>query len=110
MSEEQIKLEMDFAYNSLIEYENEIIEYNDNLINSFSKTAEKHFKALINDCDVTGKIEFTDKPKGTKLNEKYGIFKDIYVDQWTVGMEGDSFEGFIYANVKDQWIKIPYSC
>ena len=35
---------------------------------------------------------------------------NVYVDQWSTGTEGDSFEGFIYANAKSQWIKVPYSC
>ena len=35
---------------------------------------------------------------------------NVYVDQLSTGTEGDSFEGFIYANAKSQWIKVPYSC
>ena len=26
------------------------------------------------------------------------------------GVDGDSFDGFIYANVKGKWIKVPYHC
>lgn len=94
----------------LAEYCKEICEHNTALINSFGKTASKHFKDLLDFCDVTGKIELVDKPNGDKQNENCGIFKNVHVHQWTTGMEGDSFAGYIYTNVKGQWIKVPYSC
>lgn len=88
-----------------------IFEHNNELINSFGKTAQKHFNNLLDGAHVTGKIELVDKRHGKKQHEDYGMFRNIYVDQWGVGMDGDSFEGFIYANVKKgQWIKIPYVC
>jgi len=102
--------EIDKMYADLTAYENELFEHNTNLISSFGKTANKHFKRLLDSCDLTGKIELVDKPNGDKQNESYGMFKNVHVDQWSVGMEGDSFAGFIYANVKGQWIKVPYSC
>lgn len=92
------------------EYREEISANNTNLINSFGKTASKYFKDLLEFCDVTGKIELVDKPDGDKQNESYGMFKDVHVDQWSTVMEGDSFAGYIYANVNGQWIKVPYSC
>lgn len=98
------------AYADLAKYEKEICDHNDSLIKSFGKTARKHFIDLLNFCNVTKKIELVDKPNGDKQNESYGMFKNIHVDQWSVGMEGDSYEGFIYANVKGRWIKIPHSC
>jgi hypothetical protein len=88
----------------------EISEHNTAFINSFGNTASKHFKDLLEFCNVSGKIELVDKPDGDKQNENYGMFKNVYVEQWTTGMESDSFAGFIYTNVKGQWIKIPYSC
>ena len=106
MTDEQINK----VYDDLAEYYKEISEHNTALINSFGKTASKHFKDLLDFCDVTEKIELVDKPNGDKQNESYGIFKNVHVDQWSTGMEGDSFAGFIYANVKGQWIKVPYSC
>ena len=106
MTDEQIEK----VYDDLAKYYAEISDHNTKLINSFGKTASKHFKDLLDFCDVTEKIELVDKPNGDKQNESYGMFKNVYVDQWTTGMEGDSFAGFIYANVKGQWIKVPYSC
>jgi hypothetical protein len=106
MTDEQIQK----VYDDLAIYEKGILDYNNNLINSFGKTAKKHFKDLLEYCNVTDKITLVDKPNGDKQNECYGMFQDIHVDQWTVGTEGDSYAGFIYANAKGQWIKIPYSC
>jgi len=106
MTDEQIKK----VYDELVEQYKEISDHNTTLINSFGKTASKHFKDLLDFCDVTDKIELVDKPNGDKQNESYGIFKNVHVDQWSTGTEGDSFGGFIYANVKGQWIKVPYSC
>lgn len=47
----------------LAEYCKEICEHNTAIINSFGKTASKHFKDLLDFCDVTGKIELVDKTK-----------------------------------------------
>lgn len=98
------------VYEDLAKYHTEISEHNTKLITSFGKTATKHFKDLLDFCDVTDKIELVENPKGDKQHESYGMFKNVYVEQWSTGMEGDSYAGYIYANVKGQWIKIPYSC
>lgn len=106
MTEEQIRK----VYDDLAKYEKEVFDHNTNIINSFGKTASKHFKNLLDFCNVTEKIEMVDKPNGDKQNESYGMFKNVHVDQWSFGTEGDSYEGYIYANAKGQWIKIPFSC
>lgn len=106
MTDEQIRK----VYDDLAEYYKEISDHNATLINSFGKTASKHFKDLLDFCDVTEKIELVDKPKGDKQNENYVMFKNVHIQQWSIGIEGDSFKGYIYANVKGQWIKVPCSC
>lgn len=106
MTDEQIKK----VYDDLAECEYQINEHNNKIINSFGNHAMKHFINMLEYCNVTEKIELVDKPNGDKQNESYGMFKNVHVDQWTVGTEGDSFAGYIYANVKGQWIKVPYSC
>jgi hypothetical protein len=98
------------VYDDLAVYEKDIYNHNNNLIKSFGEKAEKDFIDLLDFCRINGKIELVNSPMGDKQSENYGIFKNIHVDQWSVGMEGDSYEGFIYANVKRQWIKIPYYC
>jgi len=66
--------------------------------------------ALLDSCGLSGEVEIVDAPTGSKTNESYGIFKDVHIDQWSVGDSGDSYAGFIYAKVKDKWIKVPYEC
>lgn len=86
--------------------------HNDTLIKSFGATAEKDFEELLDGCAIPecGKIEVVEKPKGNRQHENCGIFKNVYVDQWSVGDSGDSFEGNIYARVEKKWYKIPYYC
>lgn len=108
--EDKMHLEMKQIYADLAEHEYEIVEHNKKIIEGFGKNAKSDFIDLLDSVDVTEKIEFVEKPKGDKQNESYGIFKNVYVEQWSTGMEGDSYSGFIYSFVKNKWIKIPYSC
>lgn len=98
-------------YNEIDKYENEVYENNKNIVESISSNARYYYKKVIDGCDVFKKIEIVSAPKGENQNESFGCFKEVWVDQWSVGMEVDSFEGFIYARYEtDKWIKIPYSC
>lgn len=99
------------VYAELAKYELEIIEHNTTIIKSFGRRAIANFKSLLEYADVTGKIEFVTQPAGENQKEKYGVFCEVWVQQWSEGMEGDSFSGYIFARLKDnRWIKIPYSC
>ena len=99
------------AMNSLIAYEAEIKEHNDLLVKDFDC---EDFREIIDDIIIDGKMEWVDKPKFKPENnpDKYGIFTLEFIDQRTVGMEGDSFEGFLYVKIKgySKYLKIPYSC
>ena len=69
------------------------------------------FKKLLDFAAVTTKLEIVSKPDGDNQHESCGVFTEVWVDQWSVGMEGDSFEGFIYGKFANmEWLKIPYSC
>lgn len=70
------------------------------------------FKALIDSCSVNGKIEIVKNPSGTDQNDTDNyFFKRVFVHQWTRGMEGDSFSGYIYGQIsKNKWLKVPYEC
>lgn len=102
--------EMQQIYADLARRDAEIIDYNKKLIKSFGKKAPEYFEELLDFVDVVEKIEFVDKPKGDRQNESYGIFKNVYIEQWSRGIEGDSYAGNIYTFVNNKWIKIPYSC
>ena len=72
---------------------------------------EEDFKDLLQDAQLNGKLEFVNEPIGDDQHEQSGIFKEIFVDQWTTNMEGDSFAGFIYGKLKEnKWLKVPYYC
>lgn len=75
-----------------------------------SKDLGEDIEALLDSCGLSGEVEIVDAPNGTKTNESYGIFKDVHVDQWSTGDSGDSYAGFIYAKLKNTWIKVPYEC
>lgn len=67
------------------------------------------FKSIRVDCETSGEIEIVDHPSGENQNEIYGVFKEVWVDQWSTNMDGDAFEGFIYGRFKkDKWLKIPF--
>ena len=63
--------------------EYQINEHNNNIINSFGKTAMNYFRDISEYCDVTEKIIFVDKPNGDKQNKNYRMFKNIHVEQWS---------------------------
>lgn len=106
MTQEQI----DEVYAELAAYKKEITDHNEQILKSLGKKAQRDFESLIEYCNVTEKIEFVDNPKGHDNKENCGVFKNVHVEQWTTNMEGDCFEGFIYARINGQWIKVPFSC
>ena len=57
-------------------------------------------------CDI-GEISIVDTPKGNKQLED-----GEYCCQWSVGYEGDSFQGYYYHQFKEnsQYLKYSYEC
>lgn len=79
------------------------------------KTFYRHLIALIKDANPTewAQLEIVSEPGGEKQKETdFGrSIKYIWVDQWSVGMEGDSFEGYIWVQIKEnKYLKFRYSC
>ena len=103
------------AMDSLHQWEQERIEHNakvmEKIISEVGNKALEGYKQLLDGVDISDKIEIVDKPVGDKQNEDCGVFTEVWVNQWSVGTEGDSFEGFIYGRfAKEKWLKIPYTC
>lgn len=95
---------MDVAY----AYEDENKEFLKSI-----KCNEQDWEDLLDGVDVRGNITTVAYPEGTKQHESHGMFKDVHIHQWGVGIEGDSWEGYIYclfSKNKNLWLKIPYSC
>jgi|TARA_R110001632_G_scaffold104876_1_gene214018 hypothetical protein len=103
------------AMDALLEYENERLEHNTKIIASIiaevGNETLKSYEDILDGCSVTDKLQIVDKPEGDNNDESFGIFKEVWVDQWSVGDSGDSFEGFIYGRfAKQKCLKIPYAC
>jgi len=99
-----------WAYHERIDRENES-KHNCRLIRRCGKNAMKEFEDVVSDVIVSGRIETTKRPEGSNEFEFRKVFKEIRVDQWSVGDSGDSWAGFIYARYsKRRWLKIPYYC
>ena len=60
---------------------------------------------------IKGLAEIVKEPIGAFQKEKYGRqINGIWVEQWTVGMEGDSYEGFVCVQIKpNKYLKFKYS-
>lgn len=102
---------MNDAYASLDKWYKELHEHNNKILSEIGKTALKDFGKLIEDCKVTDKIDFVEKPHGQNQKEKCGIFKNTWVDQSSYGDSGDSYSGYIYAQItKDKWLRVPFEC
>ena len=98
------------AYNEECNKHNK--EIMEQVVAKVGNKALEDFKELMQLANVTGKLEIVSEPGGeVAQNESYGVFTEVWVDQRSVGMEGDSFEGFVYGKFADaEWLKIPYSC
>lgn len=74
----------------------------------------RQFQALLRDLmenGYHGEIKWVTKPGGAAQKSDWHAIKEEWVDQWGVGMEGDSFEGFVYLQIRPRlWVRIPYSC
>lgn len=106
ITDEQIKE----AFYEMYQYEQEIISHNAQFVKLCGDTAEKDFEKMCEDCRVTSKIEFVEGARGRNQDESYGVFKNVHIDQYSVGDSGDSYAGTIYANVGDKWISVRYEC
>lgn len=98
------------AYDKQEAYENAIYEHNEEFLSKYTEEDRKDFREMMYDCSIIGKIEIVEKIEGIRQDENYGIFKDIFVEQWCTNMEGDSYNGFVFATVGDIFIKVPFSC
>lgn len=110
--EEQAQWDQAFA--ELSAFEDEVFSDNKALIEKLGIPQEE-MDILMQDCDYSHheKISIVPLPGGDDQSpyEESDYFKEIWIEQWSVGMSGDSYEGYIYAKVgKKQWLKIPYYC
>lgn len=106
----------DKIYEELTAYEADCYRHNERLLKVIKKVKGKTFYKYILEIlkesnRVDGKMEIVRKPCGEFQKEKYGRTIDgIWVDQWSVGTEGDSFEGYVCVLLKpNKYLKFSYS-
>lgn len=95
------------CYSGLVKYDDECDRSNKRMLKILRKvkgrTFVKRLLELIESCDrLEGKIYLSRTPKGKKQSEtEYGhLIRTIWVDQRSVGTEGDSWEGTVSVQVK----------
>lgn len=98
-------------YEQISKSEKEMYEYNKKFIEGLGVTAIDDFACICEACNIVDKIRVVEKPRGVNQNEECGVFKEVHVLQYSVGYEGDSFAGYIYAKTDSVgWIEIKYEC
>lgn len=103
------------AYEAMIKIEKKIADHNAKIL---EEIAEKYGDSVQNDlddvldyCTLDGEINIVNEAYGEDINEKYGIFKQVIVNQWATGTEGDSFAGRIYGKIDNNlYLEIPFEC
>lgn len=114
------KEQMQKAYAEFIEYENNIYKKDMRLLNAIKsvkgESFEKALGELIKELDRTFDYSIVNNPTGNYQKEYWHKeIRGVWVDQYVNGgMEGDSFEGYVYVKIKrkgknDRYLKIPYS-
>lgn len=103
-TEEQIQE----AFDSMLAYKDEIETHNSAVLLQINAKASD-FEKLVKDVEISGKMGIVDEPQGDKQDGTYKSFNRVYVDQWSAGMSGDTFEGTIYAQIEEsKWLSIPF--
>lgn len=107
---------MDEMYESMAAYDREVERSNKRLckaiLNQLGTTFLKEIMAVAHESEVQNKMEIVRETTGEYQKEYgYDCFEGYWVDQWSVGDSGDSFNGYIYIQLKEnRWLKMYYSC
>jgi hypothetical protein len=102
-------------WRALSEYENECDRKNKRLLRAIKsvkgRTFYNHIMDIIVESEgIDGLAEIVREPVGAFQEERYGRhIGGIWVLQWSVGLEGDSFEGYVCVEIKPgRYLKFPY--
>jgi len=105
------------GYRQLAEAQREIDTENNALMDrikeDFGAQYASHIRDCLTECEAPAghsRLEIVEKPSGRAQAEDWGSFKEVFVQQWSVGCEGDSFEGYICIPLPDgKFLKSFYS-
>ena len=103
------------AYEAMVKIEKEIADHNakilEEIAEKYGDTVQNDLNDLLDYCTLDGEINIVKEAYGDDQNEECGIFKQVIVDQWATGTEGDSFAGRIYGKIDDNlYLEIPFEC
>ena len=101
------------AFEQQLNYNRQVESHNNAILDGLPDEVQASIElnVILEDVELNGEMGIYPEPKGEKQNESYTFFTEIYVDQWTVGMNGDSWEGHIYAKyAEEEYLMIPYKC
>jgi hypothetical protein len=116
MSREMTEAEIwEEVYKERDQYHAECARVNNRIFKALTKVKGSQYvhnlHELMEWAEARGTIQIAKRATGNKNKEDFGKIKTIWVDQWSVGMEGDSWAGYIYVRIKkDQYLKIYYEC
>lgn len=88
--------------------------WNSRVLKAIGNQLGKQFLDDVVECfeesEAQGKLELARKPTGQWQEEHYDSFAGIWVDQWSVGDSGDSWNGYVCIKLKEGlWLKTFYS-
>lgn len=104
------------AWKQVADWEDEVWRHNHRLLRTIKKakgrTFQKYLLQIIKDSGrVTDKMGIVKEPGGDWQNEPMGrTIKGYWVDQWSVGTEGDSWNGHVWVQLREnKYLKFSYS-
>lgn len=103
----------EYAASEKIYYDEEK-RWNSRILKAIGNQLGKRFLDDVVQCfeesEACRKLELVRKPTGQYQEEEYDSFKGIWVDQWSVGDSGDSWNGYVCIKLKKGlWLKTFYS-
>jgi hypothetical protein len=110
---ENKQLWAEYAASEKIYYEEEK-RWNGRVLKAICNQLGKQFLADVVECfeesEAQGKLQLVRGTTGQWQEEERESFKGVWVDQWAVGVSGDSWEGYVYIELKKGlWLKTYYS-
>lgn len=120
MTDADVKAMWDECYSGIDKANKEIRRRNNRLLKVLQKAKGtayiKNLQQLLKDCEVgrgeyEAPLEISRSRYGQYQSERYGKhIRGYWVDQHAVGDSGDSWEGYIYVELKPgRYLKVRYS-
>jgi len=108
---------LDDYYLELDKIVNEASRHNKRLLKAVKRVLGARFSKAVtltaDDCEAcpSYKWKLVKKPRGDRQSHDIKPIKWIWVDQWAVGCDGDSWEGHIYIPLKENlYLEFYYTC